>query len=127
MVTSKGGGDSCQLEEFLASPGQYGKNANGLIQLLEYVAGSPSGPRELPDTLSHYIDQDERIWEFIKGQLRVAWFYDEGQIIICTHCFVKASQKTPAADKRTAIEAKQNYLKAKKSKAITIIEDHPND
>jgi len=121
IVVEKGTDEHCPIQDFFVSPGpQHAKSADGLLQLLEYVASEPSGPRKLPDSRSHVIDQAERIWEFIKGDLRIAWFYDEGQVVICTHCFVKASQKTPVLERRRAVEARRAYLESKRTHTLTI-------
>lgn len=122
VVSSTSQGDRCQIEDFLqALPDAMIRHGIALTQMLEHVANNPSGPRQLPDTLSHYIDKNEKIWEFIKGRLRIAWFYDENQIIVCCHGFVKDSQRTKETDKARAIAAKRAYFAAKVSRRIEIV------
>jgi len=114
------GQDTCQIEDFfIGLETKDGGSGDGMLQLIAYVA--ENGPRQLPDSLSHYIDQNEKIWEFIKGRLRVAWFYDEGQCVICTHGFIKDSQKVKKADKNYAIRMKEEYFAAKSAGTLKII------
>lgn len=54
------------------------------------------------------------IYEFkTTGGLRLVWFWDAGQMIICTHGFEKASQKTPRGQIEKALAKKDEYFKAK--------------
>ncbi len=62
--------------------------------------------------ICHEVDSDNKIFEFIKGSLRLLWFYGAGnKIIICSHVFVKKGQKTPVTQKSAAIELKKRYMK----------------
>lgn len=54
------------------------------------------------------------IYEFkASNGARVLWFYDEGSVIICSHGFVKKSQKTPKTEKERAIKIRQQYFEEK--------------
>lgn len=54
------------------------------------------------------------IYEFkASNGARVLWFYDEGSVIICSHGFVKKSQKTPKPEKERAIKIRQLYFEEK--------------
>ena len=52
------------------------------------------------------------------GGLRVTWFWDEGYTVLCGHCFVKKSAKTPRHELQQALEWQKRYREAKKSKQI---------
>ena len=83
---------------------------------------SQSGRDTFNDDLCHYVDKDEKIWEFIKGDIRVLWFYGQGnRIIICSHGFIKNSRKTPKKEINHAITAKHAYEKAASRNEVTII------
>lgn len=97
------------------------KNADHMLQLLERVA--VSGPPKNTD-ISHSIQDD--IWEFIKGRLRVFWFYDEGRVVVCTHGIVKKSQKTPSQPIEHAKNARKAYFEAKRRGKV-IIQEESND
>lgn len=53
--------------------------------------------------ICHRIETD--IWQLEAGRIRVLWFYDEDRVVICSHGFMKASQRTPESEKRIAREA----------------------
>jgi len=59
----------------------------------------------------------EEIWEFRtrydKQQIRLLAFWDPNlkSLIICTHGFVKKTQKTPKSEINKALEFKRMYLK----------------
>jgi len=61
----------------------------------------------------------EEIWEFRtrydKQQIRLLAFWDPNlkSLIICTHGFVKKTQKTPKSEINKALEFKRKYLKHK--------------
>jgi phage-related protein len=56
------------------------------------------------------------IWEFkTTGGLRLVWFWDEGRMIVCTHGFKKARQKTPPGEITRALARKSDYFEAKAS------------
>jgi phage-related protein len=89
-----------------------------MLELLERV--SISGPPRNKD-ICHQIQGD--IYEFIKRRLRVLWFYDKGRIIICTHGFVKDTQKTPRIEIAKAVRIKEQYFAAKSRNDLEIEED----
>jgi phage-related protein len=97
----------CQLLEFLSSlpPNQ---RASGKKLWALFDRASQEGTRNLPDDVCHQIG--DGIWEFIKGRLRILWFYDRGQIIICSHGFVKDSKQTPASEITRAEKVLKRYL-----------------
>ncbi len=109
----------CELVEFLDG---LGANLQGdgdhMLELLERV--SSNGPRRNTD-ICHQIQDD--VWEFIKGRLRVLWFYDKGRIVVCTHGFVKNSRKTPKAEIAKAARIKEQYFAAKAQNDLEIEED----
>lgn len=109
----------CDLKEFLGhQPANFQAYATGMLALLEHVADC--GPLKLPDTLCHQIA--EGIWEFIKGRLRVFWFYDEGKLIICSHGHVKRTQNTPDQEIERVERFKREYFAAKQMRQLIIKE-----
>lgn len=89
-----------------------------MLELLDRVASN--GPPRNTD-ISHQIEQE--IWEFIKGRIRVLWFYDRGSVVVCTHGFVKDSRKTPKREIESALRVRQQYFAAKRANAIQIEDD----
>jgi phage-related protein len=60
----------------------------------------------------HLVDQENGIYEFIAGRLRVLFFKGvSGQMVICTHLFMKKGQKTPDEEKTRAVKLKKRHDK----------------
>jgi len=105
-------GDSWDIPivEFLygLEENQYGGMVDGIFALFEHFSevGNHIGKE-----LCHLVDQGEGIYEFIKGDLRILWFYAKGNkgIVVCSHGFVKKGQKTPNREKKKAIRLKEEY------------------
>ncbi len=69
------------------------------------------GPDALSKTVCHAVSDD--IWQITSDQIRILWFYDEGCLIICTHFFVKKTQKTPPGEIARAKRIRDAYFKDK--------------
>jgi hypothetical protein len=107
------------LLEFLKGLGANLENdADHLLALLERVV--VSGPPRNTD-VSHKIRGE--IWEFIKGRLRVFWFYDEGRVIVCSHGLLKKTQKVPAGELHRAEQTRADYFAAKQAGRLRIEEE----
>src|SRR6266540_4810875 len=51
-----------------------------------FAVATEKGPFFLSKELCHYINKEEKIYEFIKGRIRIVFFTDGAdKIIICTH------------------------------------------
>lgn len=106
----------CSLTEFLQGlEGNLGKQARKAWSLLDLVA--VDGPPRNTD-ISHSLAPE--VWEFISGDLRVLWFYDERKVVVCSHGFVKKRQKTPKAEIEQAEAVRQRYFEAKRRSALQI-------
>ncbi|WP_175645509.1 type II toxin-antitoxin system RelE/ParE family toxin [Pseudomonas sp. KK4] len=101
----------CPLIESLTELGpNYEKSMDGLLSMLAKF--SEHGQRMLNDGICHEIDENEKLFEFIKGDLRLIWFYGKGnKIIICSHCFIKKGRKTPSPEKAAATKIKREYFR----------------
>jgi phage-related protein len=91
---------------------QYEKYLNNMDASLDAIAKSELGPRLYQNNSSfcHQIKVGKKItklWQFRKGKLRLLWFYGRGKMVVCSHCFVKVSQKTPQSE----IDKALNLLK----------------
>ncbi len=102
-VTDRG---ECPLVDFLeALDGDLADDGSRMVAVLERVASS--GPRR--DTqVSRQIGPG--LFEFRKGRIRIAWFYDEGTLIVCPHGFIKKTPKTPPAEIRKATSVHNRYF-----------------
>ena len=92
-------------------------DGRAMLRLLSFTA--EQGPPHNVE-VSHKIAGE--ICELIAGRIRVLWFYDEGQVVICSHGFVKRTQKTPRSEIDRAQEACNAYRTAKKDRSL-VVED----
>lgn len=99
----------------LLTPGgpgdQHASSKRQLWAYLEHVAQLQYPPRNT--TVSHQVDEEHGIYEFVKGDVRLMYFYDEDATIILSHGFIKKEQKTPKAQIERAREAVTAYFQAK--------------
>lgn len=47
--------------------------------------------------------------------IRILCFFDEGNLVVLTNCFVKKTQKTPRKEIKLAEKLKKQYLKDKRN------------
>lgn len=111
----------CPVDDFLSGLGDnFRKDLDRVRALFTHVA--KNGPNQLPVELSHNIAPE--IFEFIRGRLRIVWFYGEGgRVVICSQGFVKKGQKTPRSEIKAAQRAKASYLTAFQGGVVEIIEE----
>lgn len=109
----------CELLQFFGGlEGRFQNDRDRMLQLLDRVAAHPQGPRLLDDGVSHALRGE--IWEFIRGSIRVFWFYDEGRVVVCSHAIVKRSQTIRSQDIDHARDLRDRYLAARKAGRIFI-------
>ncbi len=114
----------CELEAQLAAFEQDKKRKASVIGFYALWVRIPRhGPRALGTDFYHCVDSNEGIYEFIKGSLRLLCFEADGAMVVCSHVFLKQSQKTPAREKKRAIAIKQQYQKAVAKGSIEIVGD----
>ena len=110
-------GIDCELLSFFEKAER--DNADELasmLALLEYVA--EHGP---PKNKEKSRDVGEGIFEFKAKSLRVCWFYDAGQMIICTHGFGKPTKKVQDREIKRARELRDTYVNLKVKSLIKVI------
>jgi hypothetical protein len=62
-----------------------------------------------------YHKLGDNLWEFIQGKARVLFFFDGNKLIVCTHGFLKKSNKTPQREIDLAARRRDEYLRLKAS------------
>ncbi|MFP4166428.1 MAG: type II toxin-antitoxin system RelE/ParE family toxin [Opitutales bacterium] len=70
--------------------------------------GPPSNDQKFKD-----LPGTNGLYEIKTTKLRVICFWDDGSLIICTHGFVKKSQKTPKNEITRAEKARNQYFHEK--------------
>ncbi|MCB9328826.1 MAG: type II toxin-antitoxin system RelE/ParE family toxin [Lewinellaceae bacterium] len=85
------------------------------IKLQKKIAYNIQKSREVNDT-KLLKKLTEEIWEFRtrydKQQIRLLAFWDPNlkSLIVCTHGFIKKTQKTPKSELKKALEFRKKYL-----------------
>jgi hypothetical protein len=116
VVQEKGDGSLfCSLiDDFTEIEASYEASRNRLLEYFKHVA--IGGPQALNSAQCHQVDANHKIYEFIAGKLRVLFFQStKGSLVICTHMFLKKTQKAPPKDVTKAIKAKKEYEQAEKA------------
>lgn len=109
----------CPVESFLAAQrGKLADQAQRMWALFDVVAAD--GPPRSTG-ISHKVAAE--IWELIRGDLRVLWFYDQGRAVICSHGFLKQTQKTPASHIHLAEANLARYRAAQRAGSLSIVEE----
>lgn len=111
-------GPKCPLEEFLSDRSEFRKDKDRMFRRLEEIANR--GPFYLPD-ISHKIEGEIRQTE--QGRVRILWFFDSGRVIVCSHGFIKKSEKTPERQKVAARRAFAAYHAAKVAGSLIYLEE----
>ena len=86
---------------------------------------SKDGLDQLLHSLSHFVDKNEKIDEFIKGDLGLFYFKGhDNLLVICTSVVIKKTQKVDKKQVDLAIRLKLEYLQSIKDGTIVLIEDN---
>ena len=115
-------GDVCETMNFI-NDGEATTAASrqGLLLMLQHVA--KNGLQGLPSAWTHLADKEEKIYEFIKGDLRLFFFKGEGnQIAVCTSGIMKKKQKADKPSIAKAVAARKEYLAAAQTNTIEVID-----
>ena len=102
----------CLALDFLhdrASEAQYGASACKFAELFRRYA--TDGDQRLPASLFHMVDQNNGIYQFIRGDLRVFCFIYMGNAVL-THGAIKRSQKVDPQEVQRAVRMKGDFLRA---------------
>lgn len=112
VANEKDGHDHCPLLDALANlEAVHDAHKQRLLALIELAANE--GLDALSTEQCHLIDKNEKIFELIAGKLRVPFFkLDSGKVVLCTHVFLKKTQKTPKKEVDKAVRLKKKYENA---------------
>lgn len=94
------------------------KAQDGKVQeKIEYVLDLVRNEKQVPKKFFKYLESTDGIYE-IKvittfKSIRILCFFDKGDIVILTNCFLKKTQKTPRKEIRLSERLKKEYLNEK--------------
>jgi phage-related protein len=84
---------------------------------IEYVLDLVRFEIQVPVKFFKFLENSDQIYEIrvitTFKNIRILCFYDKGDLVVLTNCFLKKSQKTPAKEIKLAEKLKQDYLKEK--------------
>lgn len=115
---------TCEVEEAirqLINDRQTSATGNGFVALWSRIPRE--GPRGLGTDNYHRVDNDNEIYEFIRRRHRIPCFEADGALVVCSHVFLKSSQKTPKSEKDRAVALRDKFFESLKKGEIEVIED----
>ena len=81
---------------------------------IEYVLDLVRYERNVPIKFFKYLENTDGVYEIrvitTFKSIRILCFYDEGQLVVLTNCFLKKTQKTPTKEIKIAERLKKEYL-----------------
>ena len=114
-----GNGEVFELLEFLRDIQRQNERRFDKINALLTRTIEHGPPRNMEK--SKKLTGSDGIFEFKTGDgVRILWFWDAGDIIICTHGFTKKKQKTPPREILYAETKKKEYFQAKTRGSLRI-------
>jgi Phage derived protein Gp49-like (DUF891) len=118
---------NCEVTEFLEGLEEtYRGSADGLYALIGLV--SKVGLQDISTKLSHCVNEEEKIYEFIKGKLRLFYFKGKGDLlVVCTSGVIKKTQKVDEKQVTRAIALKKQYLQSVKEGTLELIKDNQDE
>ena len=102
---------ACPLFEFL---GLLKRNDEKAFAKISALLDRTANHGTVKNEQKYRYFRKEKIFEFkTTDGARVMGFWDEGQLIVCSHGFLKKSQKTPPGEIDRAVESRSVYFEAK--------------
>jgi len=122
IIETKNGNDTCPVTDFFDNiDNKYQSSADGMYALISHIA--ENGLQNVSSKLCHLVDKENKIFELIKGDLRLFFFKGHKDLIIIgTHAIIKKSQKTKKSDSEKVKRYKDKYTTAHDHKKLTILD-----
>ena len=123
-VTAVSKNGNCEVTDFLEGLEEtYQASVDGLYALISLI--SKAGLQDVSAKLSHCVNEEEKIYEFIKGKLCLFYFKGKGDLlVVCTGGVIKKTQKVDERQVARAVAFKKQYLQSVKDGTIVLIEDN---
>jgi phage-related protein len=84
---------------------------------IEYVLDLVRFEKHVPAKFLKYLEDSDQIYEIrvmtTFKNIRILCFFDKGDLVVLTNCFLKKSQKTPGKEIKLAEKLKIGYLSEK--------------
>ena len=88
------------------------------VQLkIEYVLDLVRFERQVPQKYLKHLENTQGLYEIrvvtAFKSIRIFCFFDAGELVVLTNCFIKKTQKTPRQEIKMAEKLKKAYMKEK--------------
>jgi len=95
----------------------YKEQDNKVQEKIEYVLDLIRYEKRVPIKFLKFLVSTDGIYEIrvitTYRSIRILCFFDNGELVVLTNCFVKKTQKTPRKEIRLAEKIKKEYLNEK--------------
>lgn len=95
----------------------YKQQDKKIQEKIEYVLDLIRFEKQVPLKFFKYLENTDNIYEIrvitTFKSIRILCFFDEGQLVVLTNCFIKKTQKTPNKEIKLAAKLKKEYLNEK--------------
>ena len=95
----------------------YQEQDNKVQEKIEYVLDLIRYEKRVPIKFLKFLVSSDGIYEIriitTYRSIRILCFFDKGELVVLTNCFVKKTQKTPRKEIRLAEKIKKEYLNEK--------------
>jgi len=99
----------------------YSEQPDKVKDKIDYVLDMVRFVERVPEKFLKHLTGTDGLYEVRVStafkNIRVFCFFDEGQLVVLTNCFIKKTQKTPKKELDLAHKLKQEYFKTKNSKS----------
>lgn len=115
-----------QIKALGSKPDQY-KAMLGLVHLVKVAQSGPPfnksfDKKALHETHSFHSavsGQDEKIWRYRRGDIRILFYYADDKIVLLCGTLSKRKDQLSQAEKNTAEQAVDRYLSARQNNRVT--------
>ncbi|OFX62583.1 MAG: addiction module toxin RelE [Bacteroidetes bacterium GWA2_30_7] len=95
----------------------YKSQDSKIQEKIEYVFDLIRFEKQVPKKFLKFLENTDGIYEIrvitTFKSIRILCFFDKGELIVLTNCFLKKSQKTPKHEINIAEKMKSEYMKEK--------------
>lgn len=92
----------------------YKSQDNKIQNKIEYVLDLVRFEKQVPKRFFKYLHDTDGIYEVriitTFKNIRILCFFDKGELIVLTNCFLKKTQKTPGKEIKLAERLKKDYI-----------------
>jgi phage-related protein len=92
----------------------YKSQDNKIQEKIEYVLDLVRFEKQVPKKFFKYLDDTNEIYEVrvitTFKSIRILCFFDKGELVVLTNCFLKKTQKIPRREIKLAERLKNEYM-----------------